>query len=174
MKPSSSNSSPSALSTHSSNQSSSKGDLLGSVGLVAGTTVGAGVLALPAVTMPVGFWPSTVLMLGAWLYMVASGLLIAEANLQARTQAKTDDLGLLATVNLTLGKWGAIASAIVYIFIHYALLIAYIARGGDILAAAITQIGHWLHILETVPLWWGHIIFAFLFANLLFWGSYLQ
>ena len=38
--------------------------------LVAGTTVGAGMLALPAVTQASGFIPSTVTLTGCWLYMV--------------------------------------------------------------------------------------------------------
>ncbi|MGB3670295.1 MAG: aromatic amino acid transport family protein, partial [Phormidesmis sp.] len=113
------------------------GSVFGSAALIAGTTVGAGVLALPAVTLPVGLLPSTALMVAAWLYMLVSGLLIAEANLQAMRQTGSADVGLLATVRLSLGKRGAIAAGIVYIFIHYALLVAYVARAGDILADSI-------------------------------------
>jgi len=43
--------------------------------LVAGTTVGAGILALPAVTQPAGFIPSTLALTGAWMYMATTGLL---------------------------------------------------------------------------------------------------
>jgi amino acid permease len=45
------------------------------------TTVGAGILALPASTLKAGFVPSSVALVGAWLYMVISGLLIAEVSL---------------------------------------------------------------------------------------------
>lgn len=38
--------------------------------------IGAGILALPTVTEPVGFVPSSVALIGVWGYMVASALLI--------------------------------------------------------------------------------------------------
>ena len=40
--------------------------------LVAGTTVGAGILALPAYCIRAGFLPSSGVLIGAWLYMVSS------------------------------------------------------------------------------------------------------
>ncbi len=152
------------------------GSVFSSAALIAGTTVGAGVLALPAVTLPVGLVPSMVLMVAAWLYMLISGLLIAEANLQAMRQTGRADLGLLATVRLSLGKRGAIAAGIIYIFIHYALLVAYVARGGDILTAAIANGGRSLGMLQpdmvrTVPLWWGHVAFVAILGGVLYGGS---
>ncbi len=45
-----------------------------------GTTVGAGILALPAVTLPAGVIPSSVELIGCWLLLVASGLLLAEVR----------------------------------------------------------------------------------------------
>jgi len=147
------------------------GSVFGSAALIAGTTVGAGVLALPAVTLPVGLLPSTALMLAAWLYMLVSGLLIAEANLQAMRQTGSADVGLLATVRLSLGKRGAIAAGTVYIFIHYALLVAYVARGGDILADAIASFARAVGMVQTVPLWWGHMAFVAIFGGILYGGS---
>ena len=51
----------------------------GSVGaaavLVAGTTVGAGILALPTAAEESGFAASTAALAGGWLYCVATGLL---------------------------------------------------------------------------------------------------
>ncbi|MEL7332581.1 MAG: aromatic amino acid transport family protein [Cyanobacteria bacterium J06560_2] len=150
------------------------GSVLYSAALIAGTTIGAGILAVPAVTLPVGIVPSTVVMVGAWLYMVVSGLLIAEANLQAMQKTGRADLGLLATIQGSLGTKGAIASGIVYIFIHYALLVAYIARGGDILAAALENFDDWLSWMQPIPLGWGHVAFAVLFGGVLYWGSERQ
>ena len=50
------------------------------VTLTLGTTVGAGVLALPAKTLAAGFVPSSGALFLCWVYMAASGLLIAEVN----------------------------------------------------------------------------------------------
>lgn len=108
-------------------------------------------------------------MVAVWLYMAVSGLLIAEANLYVRQQKDQEEAGLLATIAYLLGKGGAIAAGILYIFMHYALLVAYTARGGDILAMAARNLA-WLP-LPTVPLWWGHVWFAALLAGLLYFGS---
>lgn len=147
------------------------GSVVSSAALVAGTTVGAGVLALPAVTYPVGVIPSTVLMVLAWLYMLASGLLVAEANLWAMRVSGRPELGLLATVARLLGKNGAITSGVLYIFIHYALLVAYIARGGDILAAVLDRLGNRTASLQAIPLWLGHVVFVLLLGGVLYFCS---
>ena len=147
------------------------GSVLSSAALIAGTTIGAGILALPAVTLPAGLLPSTLLMMASWLYMVFSGLLIAEVNLRAMRRSGNPELGLLSTIRRTLGKGGAIAAGIVYIFIHYALLVAYTARGGDILAEAIQSLFRRLGGAQSVPLWWGHVMFATLLGGVLFGSS---
>ena len=47
--------------------------------LVAGTTVGAGIFALPAKTLAAGYGPSAVVLVLGWLYMLCTGLLIADS-----------------------------------------------------------------------------------------------
>lgn len=148
-----------------------EGSILGSATLIAGTTVGAGILALPLVTMPAGLLPSTVLMGLSWLYMLISGLLIAEANLQVMRLVGRSQVGLLATIQNSLGRSGAIASGVVYIFIHYALLVAYVSRGGGILTAALRSSYLYFSIPRSVPIWAGYVLFVGMFGGLLFWGS---
>jgi hypothetical protein len=46
------------------------GNLVSAVLLIAGTTVGAGILAIPSVTQESGFLASSVACIGCWLYMV--------------------------------------------------------------------------------------------------------
>ncbi len=143
------------------------GSLLSSISLVAGTTIGAGILALPAATLPAGLLPSTALMIGVWLYMAISGLLIAEVNLQTMQQLGKPYMGFMGTVQHHLGKGGFAIASILYIFNHYALLIAYTARGGDILASAVIH----LATLPTASLWWGHIVFTAVLGSVLFFSS---
>ncbi|MEM8503219.1 MAG: aromatic amino acid transport family protein [Cyanobacteria bacterium P01_D01_bin.1] len=148
-----------------------RGSVFGSATLIAGTTIGAGILALPLVTMPAGLLPSTILMVSSWLYMLISGLLIAEANLQVMQQTGRSQVGLLATIQNSLGKRGAIASGIVYIFIHYALLVAYVSRGGNILTTALRNLYLYFSIPRNVPPLAGHVLFVIVFGGILFWGS---
>lgn len=144
------------------------GNVITSAALVAGTTIGAGILALPAVTLPAGVVPSTLALMGVWLYMLISGLLIAEANMQVMAERDCLNVGLLATVQARLGQRGVIVAGLLYIFIHYAMLVAYVARGGDLLVAAVTGVEKGLGLTVAIPLWSGHLGFVLLFGALLY------
>ena len=104
----------------------------GAAALVAGTTVGAGILALPAKTLAAGFWPSTGALFLAWLYMAASGILIAEVNVNTLCGLGRNSVSIRSMASETLGDAAAAISGAVYVFIHYALLVAYILQGGAI------------------------------------------
>ena len=105
--------------------------------LIAGTTVGAGVLALPAATASAGFYSSTGVLCGAWVFMAVSGLLVAEASVAVVCQTGRPDLGFLATVRALLGEDVGRAAGAAYAFLHYALLVAYAAQGGALLAGGV-------------------------------------
>ena len=67
--------------------------------------------------------------------MASTALLIAEVccNLIKQDQSVGNNIGiLLAMSDKNLGRPGALLSGAVYIFIHYALLVAYIAEAGDV------------------------------------------
>lgn len=136
------------------------GSVLGSTALVAGTTVGAGILALPTVTLPSGVAPSTVLLIAVWLYALISGLLIAEVSLDVM-RSEGANSSFLAMVENILGKPGAILAGGAYLFLHYALLVAYIAQGGEILLGALPL---------NLPDWVGTMIFALLFGGIMYFG----
>lgn len=40
-----------------------------------------------------------------------------------------------------LGKWGARFTGLVYVFIHYSLLVAYMAQGGAVLTEVLRSLG---------------------------------
>lgn len=107
----------------------STGSVFGAAALVAGTMCGAGVLALPTATASVGFLPSTVAMGIGWVYMTMSGLLIAELSLNRMVQSGKPGPGMLDLYQDSLGKWGKIGSG-AYFFLHYAVMVAYLAQGG--------------------------------------------
>ena len=142
------------------------GSILGSTALVAGTTVGAGILALPAVTLPSGVIPSTVLLIAVWLYALVSGLLIAEVSLSAMRSLGRESLGLLPMIESNLGLAGARIAGGAYLFLHYALLVAYIAQGGEILVSAAEQ----LFDVQNVPAWVGTTSFTLVFGGIMYFG----
>lgn len=94
-------------------------------------------LALPAVTAPAGFAPSAAALLGCWLYMVMTGLLVAEVNLSLLCAVGNGSgTGLISMVKRTLGGGGTALAWGTYVFLHYALLVAYIARAGETVGEA--------------------------------------
>lgn len=143
------------------------GSVVGSTALIAGTTVGAGILALPAVTLPSGVVPSTALLIGVWLFAVVSALLIAEVTLNGMRHSAGASNGFLAMVENTLGGVGAKAAGAAYLFYHYALLIAYVSQGGEILISAVEKIWD----IPDLPAWMGSTGFALIFGVILYLGK---
>jgi len=100
--------------------------LIGSTLIIAGTTIGAGMLALPLASAGLGFSTSLVLMLAIWSLMAFTALLMLELHQHAQHDAT---LHTLAQQFLgTKGKWLATAAML---FLFYALCAAYIAGGGS-------------------------------------------
>jgi tyrosine-specific transport protein len=113
------------------------GSVAGAAALVAGTTVGAGILALPAATAGVGFGATAAALAGGWAFSLASGLLLAELALQTLcVYGRGGGAGVGALASATLGPGGAAAAGAAYLFLHYCLLVAYIGRGGEIMGWA--------------------------------------
>ena len=79
-----------------------KGSFITVCFLVGGTCVGGGMLALPVSTSMIGFGPSLVVMVLAWLFMTATGLLILEVNLWM----KKEDSHMVTMASRMLGKGG--------------------------------------------------------------------
>ncbi len=148
--------------------------------LVSGTTIGAGVLALPTVTLDAGVIPSSIALILCWLYALSTGLLLAEIHLRTLEQDQTSDsqsVGLISLITPVLGasKLGQMArtiAAIAYGFLHYALLVAYIAEGGAILNPLIQAIAQVLLVMPllTVPPELGPIVFVTVLGSLLYFG----
>ena len=110
------------------------GSLPGAIALVAGTTVGAGMLALPTVCQSSGFVPSTTALVLCWGYMLGTGLLVLEVNLDAMRSTGNTSASIVTMADRTLGANGVRFAWAAYVFIHYALLVAYISRAGELLA----------------------------------------
>ncbi|WP_394144989.1 aromatic amino acid transport family protein [Vibrio atypicus] len=102
-----------------------KSKILGSTLIIAGTTIGAGMLALPLASAGIGFTTSLVIMIGLWALMAYTALLMVEIHQHAEQHAT---LHTLAKQFLgTKGKWVA---SFAMMFLFYALCAAYIAGGG--------------------------------------------
>lgn len=100
---------------------------LGGVLLIAGTCIGAGMLALPVSTAPVGFWNAGLLVILAGVLMMITGLYTAEVNLWFKGSAS-----YITMAEKTLGKVGKSIIWCLFLFLLYALVAAYIAGGASL------------------------------------------
>ncbi|KAG2647357.1 tyrosine-specific transport protein-like isoform X2 [Panicum virgatum] len=136
------------------------GSLTSAIFLVAGTTVGAGILAIPAVTQEAGFLTSAVTCISCWLYMVVTGLLVAEVNVNTMCELGSGGVSLVSMAMRTLGTFGVRTACLSYLFIHYALLVAYVARSSDIITDTLG-----------IPLWESATLFSLAFGGICYFGS---
>ena len=102
--------------------------------LIGGTTVGAGILALPTALAKAGFLAGVVTLLGSYVFMVAAALLVAETTSTATRELQRPGLSLLSTSTTALGEEVGNVSGLAYVFIHYALLVAYASQGGAVVS----------------------------------------
>ncbi|CDT82760.1 Tyrosine-specific transport protein [Vibrio coralliirubri] len=102
-----------------------KSKVFGSTLIIAGTTIGAGMLALPLASAGIGFSTSLFLMLGLWALMAFTALLMVELH-----QFAESDATLHTLANTILGKKGKWIASFAVMFLFYALCAAYIAGGG--------------------------------------------
>ncbi|NGX43973.1 MAG: Tyrosine-specific transport protein [Candidatus Anoxychlamydiales bacterium] len=103
--------------------------------LIAGTTIGAGMLAIPLVTASSGFLPAFVITFFVWLFMFLTGLLFLEATLWM-----PKDANVLSMTERFLGKKFKILSGGTFVFLYYCLMIAYYAAGAPLFASFIDAI----------------------------------
>ncbi len=104
---------------------------LGSTLIVAGITIGAGMLAMPLTSAQMGFPLSVILLIGLWLLLSYSALLFVEAY----QKAPAKDAGIAALAEQYFGILGRIIATVVLVLFMYAILVVYALGGGNILKA---------------------------------------
>ncbi len=103
--------------------------IMGGSFIIAGTAIGAGMLALPIAGA--GMWSLWMLaaLIGTWFCMFHSGLMLLETNLNYPPGSSFDTL-----VKDTLGKGWNIVNGVSVSFVSYILVYAYISAGGSAIA----------------------------------------
>jgi tyrosine-specific transport protein len=138
-----------------------EGSVLGGILLIAGSCIGAGMLALPVITGVAGFVPSFTMLILAWLFMTSTSFLLLEANL-----ALGHDLSLISIAEKTLGKTGKVLCWFLFILLFYSLSIAYIAASGSILQTILNDLFDVL-----LPAWLGSTLFTLIFGIVCYTGT---
>ncbi len=135
------------------------GSLLGGTLLVAGTTIGGGMLGLPILTGLGGFAPSLVVYFFCWLFMASTGLLLLEVCLWIKGESN-----IVTMAKKTLGKPGEFFAWGLYLFLFYCLTLAYIVGCGSIIADLLGS---------QIPQWLGCILFLLFFGPFVYWGPHV-
>lgn len=138
-----------------------QGSLFGGALLITGSCVGAGMLGLPILTGIAGFLPTLAMFLISWLFMTATALLLVETSSSFQTP-----VNFLTMVGRSLGRVGKMVGWLLYLFLFYALIVAYLSGSGHHTALLVKNITGY-----QIPLWAGGLFFVALFGWIVFLGT---
>lgn len=107
----------------------------GGIFIIAGTCIGAGMLALPVTMASGGFIGSCGALFIFWLAMTLTGLYVLEVNLYLPAESN-----FISMARLTLGRAGESVAWFTCLLLLYSLLAAYLSGGGDLVGSALGTI----------------------------------
>jgi tyrosine-specific transport protein len=142
-------------------QTKNSPSVFGGALLVTGSCVGAGMLGLPIMTGLVGFFPSLILFFIAAIFMTFTALLLVEVQ-----QEFSEPVNLSTMCGFSLGKVGRFLCWVTYLFLFYALLVAYTALSGHHTSLLLE---HFLSV--NLPEWVGSLFFVILFGAVVYRGT---
>lgn len=137
--------------------------MFGGILLVAGTSIGAGMLALPVISGFGGFFPSLWLLAFCWLFLFTTAFLLLEVNL-----ATPGEPNMISMTGRTLGMWGKGLCWVTYLLLLYSLLAAYLS-GASPLVLEMVAGSTGVHL----PAWSGPLILLMLFGVFVYLGTRL-
>lgn len=123
---------------------------------MSGTSIGAGMLALPIATGVGGFVPALLIYTVSWLVMTMTGILLAEAS-----TALAGESNIISLANTYLGKKGKAFTWVVYLFLFYLLMVSYISAGGEL----------WQGLFSFLSPQSAISLFTVFFALFVYWGT---
>lgn len=116
---------------------------LGAILLIAGCSIGAGMLGLPVMTGASGFIPSTAMFFVVWLFMMTTGIVLAELTLSF--EGKGVEVNLISMAEHCLGSVGKWVTWILFSFLFYTIMVAY-SIGGGVLIVEFVQFLTNIHV----------------------------
>ncbi|MDU8923604.1 aromatic amino acid transporter [Pasteurellaceae bacterium LIM206] len=114
-----------------------KNKILGSALMIAGTTIGAGMLAMPLTSAGIGFGATLILLFVLWALLLYTGLLFMEVYQAALRK----DVGVASLAEQYFGLTGRVLATGTLLILLYALLSAYITGGGSLVAGLLPDLG---------------------------------
>lgn len=137
-----------------------KNRTLGSVFIVAGTTIGAGMLAMPIAAAGNGFMVSLAMLLILWALMCYTALLLVEVY-----QHESHETGIGSVAQRYLGSSGKFITGFSMMFLMYALTAAYVSGAGEIITSNLKssfaiEMADWMGIVVFTVIGGGIVCFG--------------
>jgi tyrosine-specific transport protein len=137
------------------------GRCFGGILLVSGTTIGAGMLGLPASAATSGFYPSLFLFFLVWLLMLGSAYCFLDVNLAVKGETN-----MISMAGRTLGLGGKSLCWIVYLLLLYSLTAAYIAASTPLFVEVVRALTGFI-----IPAWLAPFSLPLLFGGFVYLGT---
>lgn len=143
-------------------QSKSSGSLFGGILLISGCCIGAGMLGLPVLSSIAGFKPSMAMLLLSWAFMLSTGLLLLEVNLWF-----TKEVSIISMAGRTLGWVGKAIGWAGFLFLFYAIMVAYISGSGELFSGFVNTLTGF-----ALSPWIGSLFLTLFFTLFLYLGTH--
>ena len=111
-----------------------KNRVFGSTLIIAGTAVGAGMLAMPLTSAQMGFGATSILLFTLWVLLTYTALLYAEVH-----QHSPSDTGIAGITEKYFGLTGKLIVNFILLFFMYAVLTAYVTGSGNLLYSLVPK-----------------------------------
>lgn len=142
-----------------------KNRTIGSILMIAGTAIGAGMLALPLKTAAAGFFPSIALFIACFIFMTYTVFILLEANLMS----KDSNANLITMAKERLGKPAQAIAWVTFLLLLYSVSAAYMSAGGSLINSLLNTVqGVW-----AIPMYATMVLFALLFGSIIFFGTHV-
>jgi tyrosine-specific transport protein len=135
---------------------------IGSTLILVGTTIGAGMLALPTICAAAGFTLAASLMTLTAILSIITGLLVIEINLACPTHACT----FSSMAEQTIGPFGKAITWLAYLLLLYSITTAYIAGESSLIINTLKPI-----LKFDTPNWIPATLFTLVLGAAVFWST---
>jgi tyrosine-specific transport protein len=139
-----------------------KGSVFGGILLIGGSCLGVGMLGLPILTGLAGFFPTLLMSFLAFVFMTTTALYLIEVG-----SWFSEEANLSTQIQKTLGSFWKSLAWMLYLFLFYSLLVAYISLSGIHLSSVLDVFFH-----QSIPSWMGSVGFVALFGWIVYLGTF--
>lgn len=87
-----------------------------------------------------GIIPSSISVIGCWIFLLIEALLLVEINValmnkkrRKKDENELDVISIRTMAQETLGDWGGAIATVAYVFLGYSSMVAYSCKSGEIL-----------------------------------------